>query len=116
MRNEQSQTDLGVIKIHKNVLASIAEIAAEEIEGVKAVGLNLRTGILGLITKELGSIIKVDFIKPDEIRMEIPLIIKYGFNIPEVAGKVQENVRNSLERMANISTRDINIKVQRIEK
>ena len=35
MQREESRTDLGAIRIHKNVIASIASIAAIEIEGVK---------------------------------------------------------------------------------
>ena len=33
MRKNDNQTDLGAIKIHKNVIASIASLAAMEIEG-----------------------------------------------------------------------------------
>ena len=60
--------------------------------------------------------IKVEIDKNDEIKIEIPLIIKYGFNIPDIANKVQENVRNALEKMSNLSIKDININVQGIEK
>ena len=35
----ESMTDLGAIKIHKNAIASITSIAAAEIEGVKRVGV-----------------------------------------------------------------------------
>ena len=46
MHKEESQTDLGKIRIHKNVIASIASIAAVEIEGVKRIGGDFRSGIL----------------------------------------------------------------------
>ena len=48
--------------------------------------------------------------------MEIPLVIKYGYSIPEISNRVQESVRNALEKMTNINIRDINIDVQGIEK
>jgi uncharacterized alkaline shock family protein YloU len=59
--------------------------------------------------------IKVEIDKNEEVKVEIPLVIKYGFNIPDIANKVQENVRNALEKMTNLSIKDIDINVQGIE-
>lgn len=116
MQRDESRTDFGTIRIHRNVVASIASIAATEIEGVKRIGGDLKSGILELIGKKSLSAIKVFIDKNGEIRVEAPLIIKYGFNIPDIANKVQENVRNALEKMTNLSVKDININVQGIEK
>lgn len=116
MHKEESQTDLGNIRIHKNVIASIASIAAVEIEGVKCIGGDFRSGILELIGKKTLKAIKVEIDKNDEIRLEVPLVVKYGFNIPDIANKAQENIRNALEKMTNLSIKYININVQSIER
>ncbi|MFA5275773.1 MAG: Asp23/Gls24 family envelope stress response protein [Candidatus Omnitrophota bacterium] len=113
---DESVTDLGAIKIHKNAIASIAAIAAIEIEGVKRVGGNLQSGLFSIVGKKSYSAIRVEINKSGEAAIEIPLIIKYGYNIPEIANKVQENVRQSVEKMTSLSVRDINIKVKAIEK
>lgn len=116
MRNEESQTDLGKIRIHKNVIASIASLAAIEIDGVKRVGGDFKSGLLELIGKKSLMAIRVEIDKNQEIRVEAPIVIKYGYNIPDVANKVQENIRNSLEKMTNLSIKYININVQAIER
>jgi uncharacterized alkaline shock family protein YloU len=116
MHKEESRTELGTIRIHKNVIASIASLAAEEIDGVKKVGLSPKGNILELINKKYFSGIKVEIDKDEEVRIEIPLIVKYGFNIPDTANKTQESVRNALEKMTNLSIKDIDINVQGIEK
>ncbi|MDP3731540.1 MAG: Asp23/Gls24 family envelope stress response protein [Candidatus Omnitrophota bacterium] len=116
MHKEDSQTDLGNIRIHKNVIASIASIAAVEIEGVKRLGGDFRSGILELIGKKALLAIKVDIDKNDEIRLDVPLVIKYGFNIPDIANKAQENIRQALEKMTNLSIKYININIQSIER
>lgn len=116
MHKEESHTDLGAIRIHKNVITSIASLATAEIEGVKRVEKNLKSGILELIGKKSLCSIKVEIDKNEDIRIEIPIIIKYGSNIPDIANKVQENVRNALDKMTNLSIKDININVQGIEK
>ncbi len=116
MHKEESRNDLGMIRIHKNVIASVAAIAAGEIEGVKRVGMDFKSGILEMVGKKSFSAIKVDFDRNEDVRIEVPLIIKYGYNIPDIANRVQENVRNALEKMTNLSIKDININVQGIER
>ena len=116
MQGEESRTDLGAIRIHKNVIASIASLAILEIEGVKRLGGDLKSGILEIVGKKSLSPIKVEISKNEEVKVEIPMVIKYGFNIPEVANRAQESVRNALEKMTNLSIKDININVQRIER
>ena len=113
---EESRTDLGTIRIHKNVVASIASLAATEIEGVKRIGGDFKSGLLELTGKKTLMGIKVEINKNEDVRIEIPLVIKYGFNIPDIANKVQENIRNNLEKMTNLTVRDININVLGIEK
>lgn len=117
MNKEESRTDLGIIRIHKNVIASIAAAAACEVEGVRQIGTDFRTKFFSFMLggKSVSSI-KVDFDKSDEARLDVPVIIKFGFNIPNTAAKVQENIRNALEKMTNLSIKDINIIIQGIER
>ncbi len=105
-----------MIKIHNNVISSIASIAAQEIEGVHKVGSNCKGDYLGRIIGRTFPCIKVEIDKNEEVFVEIPLVIKYGFNIPEIAAKVQENVRQALEKMTNLNIKDISINVQGIER
>lgn len=118
MKNEESRTELGTISIHKNVISSIASIAASEIEGVKEVGLKPKIGLLELIGKinKRACGIKVDFDKNNEVSLIIPLVVKYGYNVPEIANKVQENITSALEKMTNLSVRDVNINIRGIER
>jgi uncharacterized alkaline shock family protein YloU len=116
MHQEESRTDRGMIKIHKNVIASIASLAAVEIEGVKRVGGDFKSGLLEMFGKKTLLAVKVEFEKNDEVKLEVPVVIKYGFNIPDVANKVQENIRKALEKMTDLSVKDIDIKVQGIER
>ena len=116
MQSEESRTDLGLVRIHKNVIASIAALAANEIQGVKRVGGSFTSGLMEFIGQKNLSAIKVEITKNEEVKIEIPLVIKYGFNIPEIAHRAQENIRNNLEKMIDLSVKDININIQGIEK
>jgi uncharacterized alkaline shock family protein YloU len=116
MKAEESRSELGVIKIHKKVIASIASLAAAEIEGVKGIGGDLRTSVYELLGKKNLSSIKVDIDKNGEVKLDLPLLVKYGYNLPEIANKVQENVHRALEKMTNLSIKDINISVQGVDR
>jgi uncharacterized alkaline shock family protein YloU len=117
MHKQDSRTDSGTIRIHRDVIASIACLAAGETEGVKGIGRDLKANIMELFGKKSSpSSVRVEFENNDEVKIEIPLIIKYGFNIPDVANKVQENIRNRLEKMTNLSIKDININIWGIER
>ena len=76
MSKEETRTDLGTIKIHKNVIAAIAAIAACEIEGVNKIGVDLKSGFLELMGKKSPTAIKVEFNSSDEVDLIIPLVIK----------------------------------------
>lgn len=116
MNKDETTTALGKIRIHRDVIASIASIAAMEVEGVKCIGDNFKIKLLKLLGRRSPMAVKVNFEKNDEVRLEIPIIIKYNFSIPEVASKVQENIRLALEKMTNIYIKDITVNIQGIEK
>lgn len=116
MNRDESRNELGLLRIHKNVISSISSIAATEIDGVKRVGRDSKSGLLEFLGKNLFSPIKVDISKNEEVKVEIPLVIKYGYNIPDIANRVQENVRLALEKMSNLSIKEINVNVQGIER
>ena len=119
MNREESSTDLGKIKIHRNVIASITSIAALQTEGVKDIGKSFASRLREFLEKKEGPAqgsVRVELDKNGEVWVEIPLVIKYGYNIPDVAAKVQEHVRSSLEKMTSLAIKDVNVNVQGIEK
>jgi uncharacterized alkaline shock family protein YloU len=116
MNPEETRNELGIVKIHKNVVSSISSIAALEIEGVKRIGASLKANLLELFGQKSFLAIRVDISKNEEVKVEIPLVIKYGYNIPDTAARVQDNVRLALEKMSNLSVKDVNVSVKGIER
>jgi len=116
MKNDESITDLGAVKIHKDVIASIASIASLEVEGVKRIGGDLKASLYDLFGKKGLKGIRVEIDRNDEVRLNIPVIVKYGHNVTEIARNIQENIQQSLEKMTNLTIKEINVNVQKIEK
>ena len=117
MIREEEKTDFGAIKIHNNVIASIAYLAALEVDGVSRICDDIKSHIAHLIGKRTKSgAIDARTEKNENVSITIPIIVKYGYNIPEVALKVQEKVKNAVEEAADISTKDIIVKIKGVEK
>ncbi|MFC1753469.1 Asp23/Gls24 family envelope stress response protein [Thermoproteota archaeon] len=114
--NENTKTDLGEIKIHKNVIASIAKEATEQIPGVLRIGGNIKGRIFELFGQRDNSAIRIEFDPNNEATISVPIVVQYGYNIPEIAAKIQESIKISIENATNSEIKDINVVVQEIEK
>ncbi len=111
------KSEFGTVKIHNNVISSIAYLATLEVDGVSRICEDIKSYILQLIGKKTKSgAIDVRPEKNDHVTIVIPVIVKYGYNIPEVALKVQDRVKSAVEESTDISLKDIIIKIKGVEK
>lgn len=117
MIHEDEKTEFGTIKIHNNVIASIAYLAALEVDGVSRICDNLQSSVLNLLGKKTKSGgIDVKSEKNESISIIIPVIVKYGYNIPDVSLKIQEIVKTAVEEATELSLKEIVIKIKGVEK
>ena len=103
------QESAGAIQISEDVVASIATAAALETEGVRA--------MMGPTSGDLKPARKLSangaVIEPEEDGLSITLyvMIRYGFAMAEVAGKVQKAVLAALHDMTGFSIRAVNVMI-----
>ncbi|SKC72237.1 Asp23/Gls24 family envelope stress response protein [Maledivibacter halophilus] len=102
----------GQVKISDDVVATIAGLAAGEVEGI----WSMSGGIAGNITdlfgkKNLSKGVKVE-VGEEEAAIDLYLVVDYGVKIPDVAWQVQENVKNAIETMTGLKVVEVNIHVQ----
>jgi len=109
------EVKFGNVKIADDVIAMIAGLAATEVPGVAAmagnVGNNLlsRVGINNLIK---GSRIAVT---GRSVKVDVAIIVEYGYNIPSISGKVQDKVKQSVETMTGLNVTDVNVKIAGVD-
>ena len=113
----ENKDDLGQIKIHNNVMASIAFLAANEVEGVSRICDDARSQVLRWMGKKtVTGAIDVRQETSESVNIIIPLIVKYGYNIPNIAGKIQERVRAAVEETTDVTLKEVIIKIKGVEK
>ncbi len=85
----QEDENVGSVKIADDVVATIARLAANEVEGVApAVGSNG---------------------KP--VKKYVRVVLAYGYNIPATCSKVQAKVKSAVENMTGLTCSDVNIRI-----
>ena len=103
----KADTD-GNITISEEVVASIAGIAAMEIDGIASLGVTNVTDFLSKKSPSKG--VKITF-GEDSVAVNLTVTVKKGAVIPTVASAVQTNIINSIESMTGIKVEYVNVKV-----
>ncbi|WZL70415.1 Asp23/Gls24 family envelope stress response protein [Defluviitalea saccharophila] len=102
---------VGQIQIADEVIAIIAGLAATEVEGIAGMSGNFAGGIAEVLGKKnLSKGVKVE-VGESEVSIDLSLVIKFGFKIPEVAANVQKKVKNAVETMTGLSVIEINLNI-----
>ncbi len=106
------QNDIGLIRIADEVVGIIAGLAATEIPGVAGMSGGLVGGIAEMLGKKnLSKGVKVE-VGEREAAVDLYIIVEYGVRIPDVALRVQENVKRAIESMTGLDVVEVNIHVQ----
>lgn len=110
-------SDMGLVKIHENVIASIARKAACSVNGViRIAGSPIVDNIAEIIgNRRIGDrSIAID-ISGDTVAIEIKLNISYGSHIPTVAANVQSAIMQEVEKMTGMTVTGVNVIVQELD-
>lgn len=116
MENINNESTLGVVKISDEVVSVIAEIAANEIEGIVELPHGVSSNISQILKGKKannGKDVKVT-LEENKAIIELNLAIEYGMKIPEVVNSVQENVKKTVEAMTGLIVDKVNVNVQNI--
>ena len=108
----------GELKIHENVIASIVRKATLAQEGVSRLSGNNFVDTIGEIVgsrRIQDRSIIVKFSDDNRIELEIKIVVRFGFIVPEVAAAVQQSVITDVEAITGMTVVAVNVTVQDIE-
>lgn len=109
---QEERTGLGSIRVADEVVKIIAGLAATEVSGV----VGMSSGVVGGIAEMLGRKnmskgVKVE-VGEKEAAVDMFVVVEYGTRIPDVAAKIQENVKKAIENMTGLSVVEVNVNIQ----
>jgi uncharacterized alkaline shock family protein YloU len=104
--------EYGKIEIAPEVIEVIANMAAIEVEGVVDLSGGKMADFVDRIggRKNMGKGVRVE-LGEKEVAIDVYIIVEYGYRIPDTALKVQENVRNSIEKMTGLLVTKVNVHI-----
>lgn len=104
-------TQGGKVVFAEDVVATIASLAAGDVEGVHAMSGSAMEGISEKFGKKSYTKgVRVE-VGTQECAVDLSLIIKYGYRIQDVAKKVQQEVRDAIETMTGLKVVEVNVAV-----
>ncbi|MBQ7656974.1 MAG: Asp23/Gls24 family envelope stress response protein [Clostridia bacterium] len=101
----------GTISYANEVIATIAGVAANEVDGVAGMSVSGSIGDIWGRNKNITKGVKVE-VGSQEAAVDISMIVEYGKPIQKVAAEVQENVRKALEGLTGLHVVKVDVHVQ----
>ncbi|WP_080874575.1 Asp23/Gls24 family envelope stress response protein [Oceanobacillus timonensis] len=106
---------LGSVQIVPEVLEVIAGFAATEVKGVTSMHGNFATGVAEKFgRKSHGKGVRVELTNNGAI-IDIYVILQFGKSIPELASKLQTNIKQNIQTMTSIQVEEVNVHVAGIQ-
>ena len=103
--------ELGEVRIASDVVAAIAALAATEIDGVYSMAGNITNELIGKLgMKNLSKGVKI-LVEGGIVRVDMMVVVNYGYSIPEVSEQVQERVGQQIENMTGLSVSEVNVRI-----
>ena len=89
----------------------IAAAAVLEVEGIGGLAANLGTDLAELLGKKnLSRGIHIQ-VEDGNVTVDLSILVKYGYTIPDVARAVQEAVAGSVEATSGLTVAAVNVNV-----
>ncbi len=99
----------GEVKVSNAVISVISGMALNEIEGVYSMAEDKETGSFS--KKLLSKGISIEHKDGDAVVVTVKIIVKYGYDVNDVARNVQLKVKDALENMIGFCVQSVSIVV-----
>lgn len=107
----------GSVSFATEVIATIAGLAANEVEGVASMHGGSSGGFADILggrknqgSRGLTKGVKIE-LDGGKLNIGVSISVDYGFPIPDVAKNIQENIKKAVETMSGLSVASVNVSV-----
>jgi uncharacterized alkaline shock family protein YloU len=108
----QANEKIGEINISDEVVANIVNLATRDIDGVISLYGNVKNGIVEFLGKK-GSNKGISIeINEGTVKIDVSIIVEFGIKIPDIAWRIQQNVKRKVEEMTGLKVNNVNVFVR----
>lgn len=106
-----ANSKVGEVQIADEVVATIAGLAATEVEGVASMSSNITNELVSKLgMRNLSKGVKID-VNSNSVSVDLVLTLEYGYSIPNTSKQVQEKVKSAIESMTGLTVSSVNIRI-----
>lgn len=106
----------GTVSFATDVVATIAGLAATEVEGVASMS-SPSSGLADMFTRKstrnFTKGVRID-LDGNLVTVDITIVVEYGSPVPDVARSIQENVKKAIETMSGLTVHSVDVHVSGI--
>ena len=103
----------GTVSFATEVVATIAGLAATEVEGVASM-TSQSNGFADMFsrknTRNFTKGVRID-LDGNKVTVDITIVVEYGSPVPDVARSIQENVKKAIETMSGLDVHAVDVHV-----
>jgi uncharacterized alkaline shock family protein YloU len=103
----------GTVSFATEVVATIAGLAATEVDGVASMS-SPASGLADMFsrknTRNFTKGVRID-LDGNKVAVDVTIVVEYGSPVPDVARNIQENVKKAIETMSGLDVKSVDIHV-----
>ncbi len=103
--------DKGKITCDRNILLSIISLATKEISGVASLEDSFWMKMKRLFNKSDSTGVRIKMSQTGQLNVDVYIKIFNGINVPDIAYRVQENIKNNIVSMVDMRVGKINVHI-----
>lgn len=101
----------GSVSYKRNVVLSIVKLATQEINGIAGIDTSAYSFFKRVFSNKYHHGIVIDFGEDDDVYVDVFVNVLFGYSVRDVAFRVQENIKSSIESMTEFKVASINVNV-----
>lgn len=106
--------NIGEVQIADDVVATIAGLAATEVEGVASMYGNITNEIAGKLgMKNLSKGVSI-VVEEGKVFISLDVTVFYGCAVKEVAKNIQQKVKTTVENMTGLTVATVDVKIAEV--
>lgn len=110
-KQKLTEYEEGSVSYKRNVVLSIVKLSTQEINGIASLSNNGLSFWKRTFNKNYHHGVIIEFGEDDDVYVDVFVNVLFGYSVRDVAFRVQENIKSSVESMTDFKVASINVHV-----
>ena len=105
------ESEEGSLSYKRNVVLSVVKLATQEISGIASLNRDGYSFWKKMFNKNYNQGVVIEFGQDNDVYVDVFVNVLFGYSVRDVAFRVQENIKSSIESMTDFKVSAINVNV-----